>query len=191
MSTAVSTRRAPGQVQATLRYLPDFQEMLEGELRAGGQLHLDYAIERVACRRERLGVPIWSFQSFLRFHPGGQLYHGGIQVSVPIPSDATEAELWFYSSNIMACSAWDSHFGQNYLYRPWPGQTEHAANRTQASDLTDAHEALGPQDHLLLNIDTDARPRHWLVCQPLCLWTANVKMTISTFETLPPEDHHD
>jgi len=117
MSTAVITVRAPGRAQATLRYLPDFQEMLEGELRAGGRLHLDYAIKRVACRRERLGVPIWSFQSFIRFHPAGQLYHGGMQASVPVPSDATEAELWFYSSNIMACSAWDSRFGQNYLYR--------------------------------------------------------------------------
>src|SRR5262245_20786452 len=117
LRTAVSPLRAPGRVQATLRYLPDFQEMLEGELRAGGWLHLDYAIERVACRRERLGVPIFSFQSFIRFHPGGQLYHGGTQASVPIPSDATEAELWFYTSNIMACNAWDSRFGQNYSYR--------------------------------------------------------------------------
>src|SRR5262244_3922477 len=33
--------------------------------------------------------------------------------------------------------------------------------------------------------DTDARHRHWPVCQPLCLWTGGVKMVISTFETLP------
>src|SRR6266571_1236738 len=30
-----------------------------------------------------------------------------------------------------------------------------------------------------------ARPCHWLVCQPLCLWTGGVNMAISTFETLP------
>jgi hypothetical protein len=34
-------------------------------------------------------------------------------------------------------------------------------------------------------IDTDARHRHWLVCQPICLWTGGVNMAISTFETLP------
>src|SRR5712691_9320208 len=34
-------------------------------------------------------------------------------------------------------------------------------------------------------IDADARPRHWLVCQPICLWTGSIKGTISTFETLP------
>src|SRR5215475_4858670 len=47
------------------------------------------------------------------------------------------------------------------------------------------HKALGGQDHLLFEIDTDARHRHWLVCQPLCLWTGSVKGIISTFETLP------
>ena len=47
------------------------------------------------------------------------------------------------------------------------------------------YKALGGQDHLLFEIDTDARHRHWLVCQPLCLWTGSVKMVISTFETLP------
>jgi hypothetical protein len=58
MSTATLLVRTPTQVQATVRFLPDFQQMLEGELRAGGRLHLEYATERVACRRERLGVPI-------------------------------------------------------------------------------------------------------------------------------------
>jgi hypothetical protein len=49
MSTATLPVRTPTQVQATVRFLPDFQEMLEGELRAGGRLHLEYATERVAC----------------------------------------------------------------------------------------------------------------------------------------------
>jgi hypothetical protein len=34
-------------------------------------------------------------------------------------------------------------------------------------------------------IEADARYRHWLVCQPLCLWAGGVNMAISTFETLP------
>src|SRR5262245_28561125 len=59
MSTATLPVRTPTQVQATVRFLLDFQQTLEGELRAGGRLHLEYATERVACRRERLGVPIW------------------------------------------------------------------------------------------------------------------------------------
>src|SRR5262249_6547844 len=69
--------------------------------------------------------------------------------------------------------------------RALPRQTQHPENRAQASDLTDAHETLGPQDHLLFKNDPDARRRPWLVCQSLCLWTGSVNMVISTFETLP------
>jgi hypothetical protein len=66
-----------------------------------------------------------------------------------------------------------------------PGKRKHAENRAQASDLTDADQTLGPQDDLLLEIDTDARHCHWLVCEPICLWTGGVNMAISTFRTLP------
>src|SRR5215471_21005467 len=69
--------------------------------------------------------------------------------------------------------------------RALPRQTQHPENRAQASDLTDAHETLGPQDHLLFKNDPDARRRPWLVCQSLCLWTGSVNMVISTFHTLP------
>jgi hypothetical protein len=85
MNTTVSTVRDSGRVHATLRYLTDFQEILEGERRAGGRLHLDYAIERVTCRRERLGVPIRSLQSFIRFRPSddaGGLRNAGTSVKV-------------------------------------------------------------------------------------------------------------
>ncbi|HEV8524750.1 MAG TPA: IS1 family transposase [Terriglobales bacterium] len=68
---------------------------------------------------------------------------------------------------------------------PRPRETQYAANRAHTSDLTDAHEALGSQDHWLVENDPDARHRPWLVCQPLCLWTGGVNMAISTFETLP------
>src|SRR6516162_5967775 len=73
--------------------------------------------------------------------------------------------------------------------RALPRQTQHPENRAQASDLTDAHETLGPQDPLLFENDPDARRRPWLVCQSLCLWTGSVNMAISTFETLPTGSH--
>src|SRR6266705_1310611 len=56
-----------------------------------------------------------------------------------------------------------------------PRQAEYAEDRAEAFDVTDTHEALGAQDHLLFENDPDARYRHWLVCQPLCLWTGGVK----------------
>src|SRR5713101_8028305 len=88
----------------------------------------------------------------------------------------------FQGGRSVACS--DS-FGNKTPRQALPRQTKHAANRAQASDLPYAHETPGPQDHLLFENNTDARHRHWLVCQPLCLWTGSVNMAISTFETLP------
>ena len=106
-----------GAAQAILRFLPGFQQAAEGELKAGGRLELEYAPDRVACRRERLGVQIGRLSSFVRFHPARQLYHGTLQLSVPVPFDATAVELWFYSYNSMGCTSWDSRFGQNYWYK--------------------------------------------------------------------------
>ena len=47
-------------------------------------------------------------------------------------------------------------------------------------------ETFGTYAHLLLTNDTDARPGHGLVGEPVCLGMGRVKMASSTFETLPP-----
>src|SRR5919197_2916750 len=39
----------------------------------------------------------------------------------------------------------------------------------------DADQTFGPQDDLLLEIDPNARHRHWLIRQSICLWTACLK----------------
>src|SRR4029453_13904390 len=68
---------------------------------------------------------------------------------------------------------------------PQPRQAKDTEDRAEACDVTDTHAALDAQDHLLFEIDPDARYRHWLVCQPVCLCTGGVNMAISTFEILP------
>ena len=42
------------------------------------------------------------------------------------------------------------------------------------------------QDARFLAIDVVARHRHWLVDDPLDLWTGGVNVAISSVETLPP-----
>jgi len=42
----------------------------------------------------------------------------------------------------------------------------------------DEHEALGPEDARFLAIDVVARHRHWLVDEPLGLWTGGVNVAI-------------
>src|SRR5215813_2343834 len=59
--------------------------------------------------------------------------------------------------------------------RAQSGQAEHAADRVQTFDVTDPDQAVNPQDDLLFPINPDARHRHWVVCQSLCVWAAGVK----------------
>jgi hypothetical protein len=49
----------------------------------------------------------------------------------------------------------------------------------------DPHQAIGAQDHMLLEVNTDARHRHWRVYQLVCLWPDGVIGAISTIRTLP------
>jgi hypothetical protein len=55
-------------------------------------------------------------------------------------------------------------------------------DRVHASGVTNADQALGPQDTLLLKIDTDARHGHGLVCESICLEMAGVNMAIPLHE---------
>jgi hypothetical protein len=64
-------------------------------------------------------------------------------------------------------------------------QTLHTKNRAQAFDATNPHQTFGAQDHLLLQIDPDARHRHWSIRQSVCFRTAGVMGGISTIRTLP------
>ena len=66
-----------------------------------------------------------------------------------------------------------------------PGQTEHAEDRAEASDVTHADQTVSPQDNLLFEIDPDARHRHWLICESLCLWTACLKWPSPHLEHYP------
>ena len=51
--------------------------------------------------------------------------------------------------------------------------------------MTDAHQTLGPQDHVLLENHTDARDRHWLIRQSLCFWTACLQWPSPLLEHYP------
>src|SRR5215831_3188314 len=67
---------------------------------------------------------------------------------------------------------------------PQPGQTGHAANRAGASHPTDEPGVLGPYAARLLAIDADARHRHELVGEPLCLCMIPVRLLVSPTSTV-------
>jgi hypothetical protein len=105
---------------ATVRFLSDWSQRWDGDIRAGEPLRIEYDPERLPhCRSYRYGQPSWSIIAYLRFHPGGQEQSGRVApVSQPwevaVPADATKIELWFNNTDQTGCTAWDSRYGQNY-----------------------------------------------------------------------------
>jgi hypothetical protein len=139
LNQAAQLARAAQQPDPVLYFNPGFEQNLDGIVKTGGRLRIEYSTERVACRRERLGVPVWRLDAYVRFGPAGQLYRAeGTSFSVPVPPDATSVQLWFHNSNLMMCSAWDSRFGQNYEF-PVSGPATPIDNvRYREGAITDA-----------------------------------------------------
>ncbi len=130
--------------QATLRFLVGWHEIQEGIIRPGGELIVWYDTERLPdCRLWWRDALVWDNEVSVCFHPGGQRYVSSTQkeirysspggapgpvigyeskpVSIAVPIDAMQVEMWFHSFlpwqvGGTSCDAWDSQFGQNYWY---------------------------------------------------------------------------
>jgi hypothetical protein len=102
---------------ARVRFEADWREMLEGELRPGGRLVVDYTAARrrqVFGGRRSGGVVLHA-----RFEPGGQrqcVQLGGEPAALAVPVDAAEVVVWFQATEHAGGEAWDSRFGENYRY---------------------------------------------------------------------------
>ena len=50
--------------------------------------------------------------------PGMVIGHTPLPLSLPVPRDSTQAEIWFhnFSQTPTRCDAWDSQFGRNYWF---------------------------------------------------------------------------
>jgi hypothetical protein len=105
---------------ATVRFLSDWSQQQDGEIRAGELLHIEYDPQRLPhCRSSRYGQPAWSIAAYLRFHPGGQEESGRVAPGpqpweITVPNDAKNIELWFNNTDQSGCASWDSRYGQNY-----------------------------------------------------------------------------
>ncbi|MCY0994905.1 DUF6209 family protein [Nannocystis sp. ILAH1] len=103
---------------ATVRFLSDWSNPSNSEIRPGEPLRLEYDLARSCqCRAERYGQKAWSLVAHLRFHPGNQERAGDISsgaLEVDVPPGTDRIELWFHNSDHTGCSAWDSRYGENY-----------------------------------------------------------------------------
>lgn len=109
-----------GLTVVTVRFLSDWSQRQDGNIRAGEVLRIDYDPQRLPhCRSYRYGQPSWSITAYLRFYPGGQERSGRVAPvlqpwEVTVPNDARKIEIWFNNTDQTGCTAWDSRYGQNY-----------------------------------------------------------------------------
>lgn len=123
----------------TLQFLEDWTHIQSGMIERGGQLKIDYGKRRLPrCFTMWRGAELGDIVAYLRFYPRGEITRGSVVAPIrdgenppgmvighrptllelPIPSDATQVELWFhnFSQTSSRCDAWDSRFGENYWF---------------------------------------------------------------------------
>jgi Family of unknown function (DUF6209) len=120
---------------ARLRFLPEWRQVQECAIRAGGKLVIEFDPARLpTCRQNWRGAEVWDIQVFVCFHPGNQRVEASTlqdvrqsgmvvrldpkPVEVLIPPDAQQVEMWFLNTSGVSsrCEAWDSRYGQNYWF---------------------------------------------------------------------------
>lgn len=121
---------------ATLRFLPDWQQVQDGEIVAGGSLAIEYTAERtLQVFADPGGVTPANVEAHLLFEPGGQHLMGSVAAAfeVPVPEDARRVAVWFQATDRDRTTAWDSQYGENYQFAVVPGQPKPARGRTRPS----------------------------------------------------------
>ena len=125
--------------EAAIRFLENWQQQQEGPIERGGRLKIVYDKARLPhCFANWRGAEFGDIIVNIRFHPRGDIVSGSAlapvrdgesppgpvigHVPIPfecsVPSDATQAEIWFHNfyQTSSRCDAWDSRFGDNYWF---------------------------------------------------------------------------
>jgi hypothetical protein len=156
----------------TLRFAADGSHRLDGVLLEGKGVKVAYDVSRLTqCEGYQGGTPRWSITGF------AQLGHGTPQTFPVLDPNHPEGyehvltigaagplQLWFQSTNVWGCLAWDSNEGQNYRFEvkpatkfpTWAGDERMVFSRCEASKPC-VDEELGLSDGFVF--DTEARQR--------------------------------
>ncbi|HEV8637342.1 MAG TPA: DUF6209 family protein [Chloroflexota bacterium] len=133
-SSAARKGSAGAAGAATIRFLPDWREEVTGDVRAGGRLQVEYALDRLPGDGAARAARQQGIVAEVRFGPGGQHHTGrvtGGKFEVTVPDDANEVMIWFYRTDVGATS-WDSRFGENYRFPISRGAAGAKARTTSA-----------------------------------------------------------
>jgi hypothetical protein len=124
---------------ATIQFLGDWRQEQQGAVERGGELVIEYDKRRSPhCFAMWRGAEFGDIVAYIRFHPRGEIFSGSVvapvrssenppgmvtgHMPVPlklsVPSDSTQAEIWFHNfyQTSSHCDAWDSRFGENYWF---------------------------------------------------------------------------
>ncbi|MBA3459787.1 MAG: hypothetical protein H0T46_07490 [Deltaproteobacteria bacterium] len=109
-----------GPTRARLVFDANFTQRREGVLAPGGELTIVYDQARLTqCRHLRNGNALYGITAHVVFSPGQQRHAVSVRDSaatIPVPNDARSVALYFENTSASGCQAWDSNFGNNYVF---------------------------------------------------------------------------
>ena len=109
-----------GPTHANLVFDADFTQHRDGILAPGGTVTISYAGSRLGqCKATQGGLPQYDIGAWVKFLPGNQLTTVSVRDGAPtiaVPSDARQAVVWFETTSVYGCHAYDSNFGNNYVF---------------------------------------------------------------------------
>jgi hypothetical protein len=124
---------------STIQFLGDWRQEQHGVIERGSRLTLAYDKARLpGSFAQWRGAELGDILALCRFHPRGEIVSGSVVAPVrdrenppgvvvdhvsrpldlPVPSDATSAEIWFHGfyQTSTRGDSWDSRFGNNYWF---------------------------------------------------------------------------
>ena len=109
-----------GPDSANLVFAADYTQRRDGVLAPGGQLTISYAKSRLAtCASTQGGIAQYGITGWVKFLPGNQTSPLNVLDQTPmivVPSDARSVQVWFETSDVHGCHAYDSNNGANYAF---------------------------------------------------------------------------
>jgi hypothetical protein len=109
-----------GPTRARLVFDASFHQHRDGVLAPGGELVVAYDQARLAqCRNSQAGHPLYDITAHVVFSPGQERRDVSVRDGAPtvtVPAGARSVALWFENTSSSGCQAWDSNFGNNYVF---------------------------------------------------------------------------
>jgi hypothetical protein len=112
---------------STLHFQRDWAVWNDNPIQAGQPVLIDYEVQRLpACRGTYGSNPAWDITAWWRFD-GGAAQSASVTQTVQnqklqapvyadVPAGAKSMELWFESTDVDGCHAWDSNWGRNFAF---------------------------------------------------------------------------